>query len=106
MRSGAPISFVQIERFNNRMKRREAMGRVRAAEEKIKPEPLTTASPNGLKEETEELRNSGREMHAYMSAMFAEGRVVYCRFGQDYIPNLAKQAQSLINNPNLPQRMR
>ena len=34
------------------------------------------------------------------------GYIVYCRFGQAYIGNLAKQAMNLINNPNLSQPMR
>ena len=36
-----------------------------------------------------------------MAAMNENAYVVYCRFGRDYIANLAKQAMNLINNPNL-----
>ena len=33
--------------------------------------------------------------------MYTEGYVVYCRFGREYIGQMAKLNQSLINNPNL-----
>lgn len=36
-----------------------------------------------------------------MSTMFTEGYMVYCRFGKEYIGQLAKQHHTLINNPNL-----
>ena len=38
--------------------------------------------------------------------MSEHGYVVYCRFGKDYINNLTKIAQQLINSPNLTQPMR
>ena len=41
-----------------------------------------------------------------MGAMSENGYVVYCRFGKDYINNLTKIAQQLINTPNLTQPMR
>ena len=41
-----------------------------------------------------------------MAAMNEHGYVVYCRFGKDYITNLAKIAQQLINTPGLSQPMR
>ena len=41
-----------------------------------------------------------------MACMNENGYVVYCRFGRDYIGNLAKQHMNLINNPNLSQPMR
>lgn len=41
-----------------------------------------------------------------MAAMNENNYVVYCRFGREYITNLAKQSLNLINNPNLSQPMR
>jgi len=30
------------------------------------------------------------KLSSYLSSMFDMGKVVYCRYGRDYIPNIAK----------------
>ena len=51
----------------------------------------TDGFDNDLKPDLAEMRNSGTQMHQYMLAMHQEGLVVYCRFGRDYIGQMAKQ---------------
>jgi len=57
--------------------------------------------PVDLKPDVATLRASTSNIQQYMAAMNENGYVVYCRFGRDYITNMAKQAFNLINNPNL-----
>lgn len=40
-------------------------------------------------------------MPKYMVQMYEIDRVVYCRYGRDYIPNVAKQINLQSINPSL-----
>lgn len=37
-----------------------------------------------------EIRNNATQLPKYMIAMFEIGKIVYCRYGREYIPNVAK----------------
>jgi hypothetical protein len=44
----------------------------------------------GVKEEISYIKEKSNLLTKYMVAMFDIGRVVYCRYGRDYIPNVGK----------------
>jgi hypothetical protein len=44
----------------------------------------------GTKEEIAEIKLNAQFLPKYMVAMFEINKVVYCRYGRDYIPNVAR----------------
>ena len=85
-------------------KQEEACGKTR--EEKKEEGVEAETFPVDLKPDVATLRASTTNIQQYMAVMNENAYVVYCRFGRDYIGNLAKQHMNLINNPNLSQPMR
>lgn len=50
------------------------------------PKPM-----QGLEEEVAVLRSKSEQLPQFMVAMFNLGRVVYCRYGKDYLNNINRQ---------------
>ena len=104
IKTGAPIAFVSIAQMaGGRYRAEEACGKPKAERaEGEEPENF----PIDLKPDVASIRANQTNIQHYMAAMNENNYLVYCRFGRDYISNLAKQALNLINNPNLSQPMR
>jgi len=52
-----------------------------------------------LKDEVTEAKLIHTKLSSYLSSMYEMGKVVYCRYGREYIPNIAKQAVIAQSNP-------
>ena len=60
----------------------------------------------GTPEDIAEIRANAQFLPKYMIAMFDIQKVVYCRYGRDYIPQVARQIQLSNNNPAYNQPVR
>jgi hypothetical protein len=59
-----------------------------------------------VKPDIAKLRAEATQLQTYLLQMSNDGRVIYCRFGKDYIAKLQKEALALINSPNLTNPMK
>lgn len=81
--TGAPIAFVRLEKFyGGNMKEAESLGKPKS--EKTDKEPVFEPEVD-LKPDVASLRANAANIQIYMSTMYNEGYVVYCRFGREYI---------------------
>ena len=86
--TGAPIAFVRLDKFyGGKMRDVENLGKSKA--ERGDVEPSWKPEPE-LKPDVITLRENAANLQAYMSTMYTEGYVVYCRFGREYIGQMAK----------------
>lgn len=53
----------------------------------------------GTKEEVTDLRMNAALLSKFMIGMYNLGRVVYCRYGKDYITNMQRQIMWAQQNP-------
>ena len=86
VKTGAPIGFLNLERFNaGRKIELEKLAQINGSAHGV-------TAPNAMPtdEKIAEIRNSATQLPKYMVAMFDIGKVVYCRYGREYIPNVAK----------------
>ena len=86
VKTGAPIGFVNLERFREGKRiELEKLAQINGSAAGVRaPDMLPT------EERIAEIRNNAKELPKYMIAMFEIGKVVYCRYGREYIPNVAK----------------
>lgn len=90
VKTGAPISFVDVAKFNGKSKEKEVCGKKNGAAGKLQlPGPMSGIQTN---EQIQELRSNATLLQPYMTSMFDAERIVYCRYGREYIPNIAKQS--------------
>jgi hypothetical protein len=102
VKTGAPIGFLNLERFNaGRRLELEKLAQINGSASGV-------CAPNGLPtdEKIAELRNNATQLPKYMVSMFDIGKVVYCRYGREYIPNVARQIYMALQNPVLSQPIR
>ena len=89
IKTGAAIAFINIERFTQ--------GRKIEIEKLAHQNGVATAQQPSLpikplEDAVSEIRTNQTKLAGYLSAMFDIDKVVYCRYGRDYIPAIAKQA--------------
>ena len=96
VRTGAPISFLNLERFQmGRKLGKEKFGAANGGTGMtLAPKPM-----KGLQEEVADLRSNSVQLPKYMIAMFNLGRVVYCRYGKDYLAYVNRQILWSQQNP-------
>ena len=81
--TGAPIAFVRLDKFAGHYKEAESLGKSKSEKDGDK-EPAFQPEVD-LKPDVASLRANAANIQLYMSTMYAEGYVVYCRFGREYI---------------------
>ena len=87
IKTGAAVAFVNLERFTagRKIEVEKCSQQNGAASSITAPTPLIA-----LKDEVTEAKLTQTKLSSYLSSMFDMGKVVYCRYGRDYIPNIAK----------------
>jgi hypothetical protein len=88
VKTGAPISFLNLERFNlGRKMELENLAKMNGSAAGLSGFGCLPGTP----EEIAEIRQNAVLLPKYMVAMFEINKIVYCRYGRDYIPSVAKQ---------------
>lgn len=88
VKTGAPIGFLNLERFNaGRKLEREKLAASNGNAYNLCAPPAMPGTPEYILE----LRNNATQLPKFMVQMFEQNKVVYCRYGREYIPNVAKQ---------------
>jgi hypothetical protein len=82
IRTGAPIAFVKTDNLTGEEKKAEFMGESRGK---------AVSDPDSIP------RSSYKNLADELVKADKEGKVVYCRFGKQYIANLEKQMNSILN---------
>ncbi len=103
IKTGAPIGFLCLERFH--VGRKVELEKLAQSNGSAASLSAPVAIP-GSTDEVQTIRDSSTILPKYMVAMFDINKVVYCRYGRDYIPSVAKQIQMAIQNPTLCQPVR
>jgi len=86
IKTGAAIGFLALERFNAGKLIREKLAAENGNANLLNPDSPFEATPAQILE----IRENSLLLPKYMVSMFEINKVVYCRYGRDYIPNVAK----------------
>lgn len=85
IKTGSAVAFLQLERFMLGKQQKEKIAGANGAASGI-------SAPNAMpiSEQIALIKENNLQLPQYMVAMFEINKVVYCRHGRDYIPQVAR----------------
>lgn len=83
VKSGGPVGFVNLDKFYAHQRfLQEKMGQANGPASKLS----ALQNMPGMSPEVAEIQENTNHLPKYMVQMYEINRVVYCRYGRDYIP--------------------